>query len=145
MLLKDKDHYVRYCAPRASKVDKNRILPAAFALRKTLDDDGLSGDHLEHFADGLIGVLAALKKRYKGMETDGCFAKLFCGKTIKTIKDKCALDLSFVKNDSNDSHTLLTGYGAGHEYDGVCLLLSKLAVKTESIKKLRASGLSDFH
>lgn len=125
---------MRYCGKK--QIDGGKILPSAFALRPCKDDNGLSGDHQEHYAEGLSGVLLAMQKRNYTPSGSGCFAILECGVTIERVMNKTKVELSFVKPDIANSHTLLQGYGAGDKYDVVCLLLAKLSSKTKTITEL---------
>lgn len=100
--LPDEHHYVRYCKP--TQIDGDQVLPQAFMLREQ-DTDGLSGDHFEHYND-YRQILESVSKRLK-ISKNAYFAKLNCGKVINSAKEIC--EISFIKEDKIQSHTLMTG------------------------------------
>jgi hypothetical protein len=89
------------------------ILPSAFSLRDK--EDGLSGDHFEHFeSDHYQYIVDALQKRGFTPKPNGCFVKLRCGKVIEALQEYCTV--SFIKDDDTKSHTLLCGLDKEIEY-----------------------------
>jgi len=114
VILPNEHHYVRYCKP--TQIEGGQVLPEAFCLQEKDSDGGVSGDHFEHYPnDNYRQILKSLidppptGRGYKGLKNNGCFAKVNCGEVINTAKAVDVCEISFVKEDEKQSHTLMTG------------------------------------
>ncbi|MCL2557705.1 MAG: hypothetical protein FWE09_04435 [Treponema sp.] len=107
-VLPDEDHYTRFC--KRIQVQGGKVLSSAFMLR-SIDTDGLSGDHFEHFAsNNYEQILEALKARgFKGINDEAYFATLNCRDIIDSSKQM----LYCIKQDKRNSHALLIGLEQG--------------------------------
>jgi hypothetical protein len=129
--LPSEHHYVRYCKP--AQVQDGRALPSAFTLRE--GEDGLSGDHFEHFeSDRYRRIAEALRRRGFTPKPGGYFVKVRCGDVIKALQDQCAV--SFIKEDEANPHTLLCGLDRENEY--ARLKLAQAITETVSLSTLTA-------
>jgi hypothetical protein len=127
VILPDEHHYVRYCKP--TQIDEGEVLSLAFTLREQ-DTDGLSGDHFEHYND-YQSILEALAHRLNPSK-NACFAKLNCGEVTNNAKNICKI--SFVKEDENQSHTLMVGFTMNN--DIIPALLVTLIKETKYINSI---------
>jgi hypothetical protein len=103
-------HYVRYC--KSSQMEDGKVLSLAFRLRDK-DTDGLSGDHFEHY-NNYKQILDSLTQRFTNkLSKNACFAKINCGEVINSAREVC--EISFVKEDEKQPHTLMTGLTIGDD------------------------------
>jgi hypothetical protein len=132
-VLPTEHHYVRYCKP--TQMQDGRVLPSAFSLRDR--EDGLSGDHFEHFqSNHYQHIVEALQKRGFTPKPSGCFVKLRCGEVIETLQNHCAV--SFDKEDDTKSHTLLRGLEGQNEH--IRLLLTQVIAETVNVTRLTTAS-----